>query len=114
MKDFFVVACALVSLFVAGCGGPPQVAPANRRLISGLRTAVSSQQMQWVDEAAKQLEEGKADGTVSDAEYAEFSAIITLAHEGKWKEAEAETIRLGEAQRPTAEEIERVKAARKE
>lgn len=114
MNHGLAVTCALVVLFIAGCGGPPQVAPTNRRLINSLRTAVSSQQIQWVDEAGRQLEEGKAKGTVSDSEYAEFSAIIELAREGKWKEAEAETIRLGQAQRPTADEIERVKAARRD
>ncbi|HVA49048.1 MAG TPA: hypothetical protein VNH11_21985 [Pirellulales bacterium] len=114
MKHDFVIACALVALVIAGCSRPPQVAPANRNLISGLRTAVSSQQSQWLDESAKQLEEGKSKGTISEQEYAEFAGIIKLARDGKWKEAEAETIRLGQAQKPTAEEIERVKAARKE
>ncbi len=101
-------------LLIAGCGGPPQVAPANRRLIEGLRTATSSEQMQWVDESAKQLEEGKRNGTVSDQEYEVFQSVIRLAKDGKWKEANAETIRLGKAQKPTAEEIERLKAKRKD
>jgi hypothetical protein len=101
------------ALLIAGCGRPPQVAPANRRLIDGLRTATSSEQMQWVDESAKQLEDGKANGTVSDLEYAEFQSIIRLAKEGKWKEANAEAVRFGKAQTPTAEELDRAKARQK-
>jgi hypothetical protein len=98
---------------LAGCGGAPHVTPANLRLIDALRTATSSEQMQWVDESAKQLEEGKRNGTVSDQEYEVLDSIIRMAKEGKWKEANAEAIRLGKAQKPTAEEIESAKAKRK-
>lgn len=107
-------ACALIAcLLLAGCGGPPQVAPTNRRLIDGLRTATSSEQLQWVEESAKQVEEGKRNGTVSDQEYEEFASIIKLAKSGKWDEAEAAAIRLGKAQKPTAEELERLNSKRK-
>lgn len=101
------------ALLIAGCGGPPQVAPTNRRLIDGLRTATSSEQMPWVDECAKQAEDGKANGTVSDVEYAEFQSIIRLAKEGKWKEANAKAVRFGKAQKPTTEEVDRAKARQK-
>lgn len=102
------------ALLFVGCGGPPQVAPANRRLIDGLRTATSSEQMQWVDESVKQIDEGKQNGTVSDQEYEEFQSIVRLAKDGKWKEANTAAVRFGKAQKPTAEEVERAKARRKE
>lgn len=93
------LACMLLTCsMVSGCGGPPQVSPGNFRLISALRTATSSKQIDWVEESAKQLEEEKSRGRVSDAEYAAFESIILLARQRKWKEAEAETIRLGKAQ----------------
>ncbi|HWB11371.1 MAG TPA: hypothetical protein VG826_19230 [Pirellulales bacterium] len=114
MKSKKLSRALCVLLLVAGCGGPPQVTPVNRRLIEGLRTATSSEQMQWVDESAKQLEEGKRNGTVSDQEYEIFQSIIAMAKEGKWKEANAEAVRLGKAQKPTAEEVERLKAKRKD
>jgi hypothetical protein len=110
MKKKLFSRALIVLTLVAGCGGPPQVAPANRRLIDGLRTATSSEQMQWVDESVKQLEEGKRNGTVSDQEYEELQSIVRLAKEGKWKEANAEAVRLGKAQKPTAEEVDRAKA----
>ena len=100
------------ALLVAGCG-PPQVAPANRRLIDGLRTATSSEQMQWVDQCAEQLEEGKTKGTVTDEEYQEFQAIIRLAKKGNWKEANAQAVRFAKAQQPTTEEVERATARQK-
>lgn len=99
----------LLVVSIAGCGGSTHVSPANLRLISALRTATSSKQIQWVEESAKQIDEGKRNGTVSDQEYSEFESIIRLARDGKWKEAEAESIRLAKAQKPTAEEIERAK-----
>lgn len=97
----FASAVAATAL-VMGCSRPPQVSPANFRLISSLRTATSSEQIDWVEETAKQVEEGKGKGAISDVEYEEFQSIIRLAREGKWKEAEAETVRLGKGQKTTA------------
>jgi hypothetical protein len=114
MRPFYLCGCALwAGLLISGCGRPPQVAPANRKLIDGLRTAASSQQIQWIEESEKQIEESKRNGTISEQESAEFASIVKLAKEGKWKEAEAAAIRLGKAQKPTAEEVERLKARRK-
>lgn len=110
MKHVCVIHCALaVCLAVAGCGGPPHVSPGNYRLINALRTATSSKQIDWVNESARKIEEGKANGTVSDTEYVEFQSIVRLARDGKWQEAEAETIRLAKGQKPTAEELRRVR-----
>ncbi|HEX7376377.1 MAG TPA: hypothetical protein VF278_04660 [Pirellulales bacterium] len=110
MKHVCVISCALaVCLAVSGCGGPPHVSPGNYRLINALRTATSSKQIDWVSESARKIEEGKANGTVSDAEYVEFQSIVRLARDGKWQEAEAETIRLAKGQKPTAEELRRVR-----
>ncbi|HEV7226171.1 MAG TPA: hypothetical protein VGN42_25920 [Pirellulales bacterium] len=100
----------LGAALLGGCGGPPQVASGNQRLISALRTATSAQQVPWLDECAKQVDEGKAAGTISADEAAAFEAIIALARSGEWKQAEDEAARLGAAQRPTAEDIERLKS----
>lgn len=109
MKRFYAFTCALAAwLAMTGCGGPPQVSPGNYRLINALRTATSSKQIDWVNESARQIDEAKANGTVTDAEYTEFQSIIRLARDGKWKEAEAETIRLAKGQKPTADENERM------
>jgi hypothetical protein len=73
-----------------------------------LRTATSAQQVPWLDECAKQVEQGKAAGTISADEAVAFEAIIGLARSGDWKRAEEEAARLGAAQQPTAEDIERL------
>lgn len=98
-----------VNLLIAGCGGPPQVSRGNLKLISALRTATSTRQIPWLDECAKQLEQGKAAGTISAEEAVAFDEIISLAREGAWKQAEEQAARLGAAQQPTAEDIERLK-----
>lgn len=97
------------AVFVAGCGGPPQVSRSNQKLISALRTAASARQVPWLDECAKQVEEGKAAGTITAEEAAAFDEIISLARRGEWKAAEEEAARLGAAQQPTAEDLERLK-----
>ena len=93
----------------AGCGGEPQVARGNQKLISALRTAASARQTAWLDECAGQVEQGKQAGTISAAEAAVFDEIIALARSGKWQEAEQRAAALGAAQQPTAEDVERLK-----
>ena len=102
-------AALLIASAFAGCGGEPQVAKQNQKLISALRTAASARQTQWLDECAKQVDEGKAAGTMSAAEAAAFTEIIALARSGEWKQAEEKAAALGAAQQPTAEDIERLK-----
>jgi hypothetical protein len=106
--SIFVVALFALSTF-SGCGGEPQVAKANQKLISALRTAASARQVPWLDACAKQVEEGKSAGTMSAEEAAVFEEIIALARDGEWKQAEERAAALGAAQRPTAEDIERLK-----
>lgn len=98
----------LMLFFLPGCGGEPQVSRANQKLIAALRTAASARQASWLDECARQVDEGKAAGTVSAAEAAAFDEIIGLARSGKWQEAEQRAAALGAAQQPTAEEVERL------
>lgn len=94
---------------LAGCGGPPQISRGNQKLISALRTATSARQVPWLDECAKQVEQGKAAGTISEAEAGAFDEIISLARSGDWKQAEEKAAQLGAAQQPTAEDLERLK-----
>jgi len=114
MKSIQCFAWGLVTvagLLVTGCAKPPQVSQGNRKLIDGLRTATSARETSWLEACAELLEEGKRKRTVSDVEDQEFSAIIALAREGKWEQAEAEAIRLGKAQKPTPDDVARLEAA---
>jgi hypothetical protein len=45
---------------------------------------------------------------MSEVEYRAFSAIIAKAKAGHWKEAEQDAVAFQKAQRPTAEQIERL------
>jgi hypothetical protein len=103
---------AVSALLVTGCAKPPQVSQGNFKLIDGLRTAASARDSSWLEACDNLLEEGKKKGTVSDIEDQEFSAIIALAREGKWEQAEAAAIRLGEGQKPTPDDVARVERAR--
>jgi hypothetical protein len=101
------LAAVWVLSVILGCG-KPQTAPENRGLISSLRTAVNTQNAEWLEKNAKLVEERYSADEMTDAEHEEFQAIIAKARDGKWEEAERETIVFQKAQRPTREEIERV------
>jgi hypothetical protein len=101
---FFVVLAAL-AICAGGCG-PPQASPQNRQLIASLRTALSAQNPEWLEQNAKILEERRTAGELSEDESAAFQAIIDQARVGQWKEAERQVMAFQKAQRPTREEVE--------
>ena len=97
MRNFWYVGAMMVVL-TAGCGPGQQISRPNQSLIDALRTATSARMEPWVDECAKSLAERKQQGTISVDESKPLEQIIELARAGKWKEAEAEAKRLGQAQ----------------
>jgi hypothetical protein len=105
--------CGLVLLSVeTGCGRPPQVTSHNREIIVALATAVSTRNREWLEANARMIEQRRADGQLSAAEYGSLSAILAKARGGDWKAAEADVYALRDAQEPTAEDFQNV-AARK-
>ena len=58
----------------------------------------------------KSISERHASGDLNDEPFAALEAIIAQARNGQWKEAESEVVRLAKAQRPSAEEQERLRA----
>ncbi|MBU4272383.1 MAG: hypothetical protein KKA28_11035 [Planctomycetes bacterium] len=93
----------MAALVVIGCGRPQASTPQNQKLISSLRTAISAKKTVWLEKCNEILQDRRAEGKVTDAEYEEFQAIIALAKEKRWKEAEQEVIRFQKAQRPIRE-----------
>jgi hypothetical protein len=95
-------ALAIVLLFgaplVGGCSKPPQMPADGRNLIGSLRTAVSAQRKDWLEENAKLVEKKRSEKKLTDEQYAEFQSIIADARNGNWSAAEKETIRLEQAQ----------------
>lgn len=90
----------LLATVVLGCDRPPQASPENLRMIAALRTALSAENSEWLDQNEAVLEERHASGQLSAEEHQEFQRIITMAREGRWKEAEQRAIAFQEAQRP--------------
>jgi len=103
----------LTAATVAGCQKPPQVKHDNRRLIQSLRTAVAAKRPQWLAANSKLIEDRHGRGELSDEEYATFHDIVALAQNGKWEDAQADVIRLEEAQEPTQAEIDSLKRPKK-
>lgn len=95
---------------VAGCGGPPQISPANRRLVESLATAVSARSPDWLAENVAIIESKRREGTIPDHEYATFRSVIAAAEAGRWDEAEREAFALRDVQRGTAEDAAKVEA----
>ena len=90
----------IAALILAGCSKPPQIPPDSRQLIGSLRTAVSAKRTDWLETNAKLVEQKHSQNKLTDEQYQELEAIISLGREGKWADAEKESLRLAEAQHP--------------
>jgi hypothetical protein len=88
----------LAILALVGCGAP-QASPANRHLISSLRTALSAENPTWLAQNEQAIEQRRAGGQMGEEEYATFRAIVDRAQAGQWDEAEVDVMRFQEAQR---------------
>ncbi|OJW27892.1 MAG: hypothetical protein BGO49_05720 [Planctomycetales bacterium 71-10] len=103
-----LIAAALLIAFLLlsapGCGGT-QVSGENRELIVSLATAVSTRESKWLDKNAALVEERRAAGKCSDAEYAAFKDIIAKAKAGEWDAAQEAAYALRDAQEPTADDL---------
>ena len=102
-SHYFVAALLLL---LAGCGSQTQIAPANRKLLEGLQTAVSSKNTEWLEAVVKQLDDRRTKGEISSAEFQSIGAVIQLAKADDWDTALKRVFALSEAQRPTAEDQE--------
>ena len=100
-----VLFLAAAAIFIVGCGHP-QAAPHNRQLIASLRTALSAQNPEWLEQNVKLLDERQAAGEISAEELEAFQSIVDLARAGRWREAEQRAIAFQKAQRPSASEVQ--------
>jgi hypothetical protein len=104
----------LVALVVSGCGRVQQIDPSNRRLMQGLQTAVSSRKTEWLDATVQLIEDRFASGELSDEEYAAVEPIIEKARAGDWSGAQKDAFALTEGQKPTAEDLQKIKPRARE
>jgi hypothetical protein len=110
----FALGCCLLGLLLAitGCGYP-NADPANRRLISSLRTALSAQNQQWLAANEKLVAERHKSGAMRDDEFAVFQEIIQQAQSGDWQGAEQAAVEFQRDQRPSEQEVQRNREQRK-
>jgi hypothetical protein len=87
-----------------------EVQPINLRAISSLRTACSARRSDWLKDNVDLIEKRRAAGEMRDDEYETFMAIVRQAEGGDWSGASAACLAFQKAQRPTAEQIEAVRA----
>lgn len=91
-----------------GCG-VQQIEPANRRFVQQLLSVTSSKKTEWLDETVKQIEDQRVQGELSDEEYAALAPIIEKARKGDWQGAQHDAFALSEGQKPTEEDLEKIK-----
>jgi len=102
----------VLAFLMTGCGRAPQIAPVNRRAMLGLQTAVSSGKADWLDASVQLIEETYSAGQMEDHEYEVFQKIVEKARTGDWSGAQRDAFALVEAQRPTPDDLEKIKTAR--
>lgn len=90
--------------FICGCG-QATIQPDNLELTVTLRTALSTQNTDWLEQNITAIEARRSAGEMNDKEYAAFQAIIAMAKQGEWQAAERAAVRLQKAQRPTPEQV---------
>ena len=104
----WIAAGFLLVATLSGCGYPA-AEPVNMELITSLRTALSARNTEWLQANDALVEQRRSSGQMRDDEYEAFKDIIQQAREGQWVEAERASIEFQRAQRPTSEQIERVR-----
>jgi len=97
-----------LALALSGCGAT-QVSPTNRHLLEALQTAVSAKNTAWLDAVEKEVKETRKKGEISDAEFSALESIIRQAKNGNWDTAQSAVFALSDGQRPTAEDLERLR-----
>lgn len=100
-----LIALLLAACWGAGCGGPPQVSRANRRIVESLATAVSARNRAWLDQNVELIDDRRARGQISDKEGAAFQAIVEKAKEGDWDAAEKLAFALRDVQAASSEDV---------
>jgi hypothetical protein len=102
------LALLVVAFVLQGCGST-QFSASNRHILSALQTAVSAKNTEWLDGVAKQVDEQRTKGAMSDAEFKALDSIIQSAKAGQWDAAQKRVFALSEAQRPTAADLARLR-----
>lgn len=92
---------ALSTIFSAGCGSAPQVAEdeAVFNELDALYTAVTSKRTDLLDACRERINKLHGEKRISEAGFAEVSAVIATATDGKWTDAAERLYTFMRAQR---------------
>jgi hypothetical protein len=107
VRRFYCLMLLLAVWIFTGCG-QAKIQPDNLKLTISLRTALSTQNSEWLDQNIAAIETRRTAGEMGDEEYAAFQAIIAQAKAGEWQAAERAAVKLQKAQRPSQEQIDRL------
>lgn len=97
MKPCRYLTFALV-LIAAGCGRTRSVDHLkNRKVLDAILTAVTTHNLQQLNDGEILLDAGHAERRISDAHYQTLAALIALARSGEWTNAEEKLYEFREA-----------------
>lgn len=104
-------AAALLALLVTLGGGcsPPQVEAEHRELLLGLVTAASARDQNLLEQTERLIDVERKAGRLGPATDEAFSEIVTAGHAGDWERASRRAFSLREAQKPTEEDLARLR-----
>ena len=92
-------AFAVLTVIVVGCG-QPQAGRENLQLLASLRTALSAENVEWLDQNVEIIEQRRQEGAMSEQTHARLLAIVEKARAGQWRDAEQDLVAFQKAQRP--------------
>lgn len=93
-----VAAVAVGILVYRWWNRPPALEYDNLRYIQLLATAVSARNPQWLERVDDAVQQRRAEGQMSDAEFDSLQQIIAMAEGGAWEQADRECFDLAAAQ----------------
>jgi PBP1b-binding outer membrane lipoprotein LpoB len=89
----------VVFVFIVGCGSrEPAISKGSVKLVEELKTAVAAKKTDWLEAAAKQIDDAHQKGKLSNDEYAALEPIVTDGRQKNWDDANAQMTRLINAQ----------------
>jgi hypothetical protein len=99
----------VTAILLGGCG-PPQVKPEHRELVLRLATATSTRDSRLLESATRKVGDLRELGELSGPDASALESIVEAGHAGDWDRAQRLAYALRDAQRPTREDLDRIRA----
>src|SRR5262249_16399172 len=99
-SQVLVFGALICLLLIAGCSPPPQMeSDEGLKICDSLWTALTAENTNLVDNAARGLQDAHAAGKIAEPAYEYLRNVIATAREGHWAKARELTKKLIKAQR---------------